>query len=263
MRDLVARAYETLDGWLALGHETRATPLAWFVRARATPQVYDANFAARVRAETAAEIEVVLAELDRVFEGLDHRQVWWDRDMPQPFEARLVLDGWRLQSDLVVQVLEGRLARHGAAVEIRPAESDADWRAIEELQWLEHQEEVTRGFHPAWEREITRQLVAAKRAKAPGVRYFLARVDGCDGAFFSSWPGENGVGQVEDLFTRSELRGRGIATALLAACVDDARARGAGPVLIAARVDDTPKEMYASLGFRPLCVRRSYLRLCA
>ena len=261
MRDLVALAYETLDGWLALGHETLATPLARFVRERAAPRVYDANFAARVRAETPAEIEAVLAGLERVFEGFGHRHVWWDPAMPQPFEARLVLDGWRRQSDEVVQVLEGALASRGPRVEIRPVESDEDWRTVEELQWLEHREEAAKGLHPAWEREVTRQLVAAKRAKGPGVRTFLARWDGVDGAFFSAWPGENGVGKVEDLFTRSELRGRGIATELIAACVDDARARGAGPVLIGARADDTPKRMYASLGFRPLCVRRSYLRL--
>jgi GNAT superfamily N-acetyltransferase len=116
------------------------------------------------------------------------------------------------------------------------------------------------GFHDAWPRAITEQLVASKRAKAPSVRYFIARADGVDCAFFSAWPGENGVGKLEDLFTRAEYRGRGIGTALIAACVDDARARGAGPVLIGARLDDTPKQMYASLGFRPLCYQRSYLR---
>ena len=76
---------------------------------------------------------------------------------------------------------------------------------------------------------MTAQIVAAKRVKAPAVRYYLARADGVDCAFFSAWPGENGVGQVEDLFTRADFRGRGIGTALIAACVDDARARGAGP----------------------------------
>jgi hypothetical protein len=31
-------------------------------------------------------------------------------------------------------------------------------------------------------------------------------------------------------------------------------------VLIGARLDDTPKHMYAAMGFRPLCVRRAYVK---
>jgi GNAT superfamily N-acetyltransferase len=140
-------------------------------------------------------------------------------------------------------------------------ERDADWDTVTELCWQDHQEEVKKGFHGPWPRSITEQLVACKRWKAPAVRFFLARVDGVDCGFFSGFPGENGVGMVEDLYTRDDFRGRGVATALISACVADARARGAGPVLIGARPDDTPKQMYARLGFRPLCVRRAYLRV--
>jgi GNAT superfamily N-acetyltransferase len=102
--------------------------------------------------------------------------------------------------------------------------------------------------------------VAAKRVKAPDLRFWLARVDDTDAAFFSSWPGPEGVGIVEDLFTRPEFRRRGIATALIAHSVADARERGAGPVAISARVNDSPKYMYAALGFRPSCISRSYLK---
>jgi GNAT superfamily N-acetyltransferase len=107
-------------------------------------------------------------------------------------------------------------------------------------------------------------MVATKRAKAPALQFFLARADdGEDCAFFSSWPGPgdgNDVGKVEDLFTAPEHRRTGIATALIAHAVDDARRRGAGPVLIGADPDDTPKAMYAALGFAPACVLRSYTK---
>ena len=99
------------------------------------------------------------------------------------------------------------------------------------------------------------------RLKAPAVRSWLVWLDGGARAYLSSWPGENGVGMVEDLYTEQAYRHRGLATALLAHCVADARARGAGPVVIGADVNDTPKRMYAALGFRPLFVSRSYLRL--
>jgi GNAT superfamily N-acetyltransferase len=103
-------------------------------------------------------------------------------------------------------------------------------------------------------------MLRTKRRKSPDVQYFIARVDDVDCGFFSAWPGANGVGQVEDLFTLAGYRGQGIGTALLAACVDDARARGAGPIIICARTEDTPKQMYAAMGFRPLCVQHGYLK---
>ena len=261
MSDLVRRAYETSRGWLALGHERVPSAHAWIVRDREVPQVYDANFAAMVRAESEAEITDLLAQLDEVFSGLEHRFVFWDAEMPQPFEARLVLDGWQRFNEMIALVLEGELRKRGPRIQTRPVESDADWATIEELHWRDHQEEVAMGFHAAWDRGITAAIVRAKRRKAPAVQYFLTRVDGVDCGFFSAWPGTNGVGQVEDLFTLAEFRGRGIASSLMATCVDDARARGAGPILICARAEDTPKRMYAAMGFRPLCVQRGYLKL--
>jgi GNAT superfamily N-acetyltransferase len=257
--DLLARAYESLTGWLACGHETRVQPLARFVRDPRMPVVYDANFAAEVRARTADEIDSLLDPADSMYRELDHRSFHWDPWMPVEFEARLLLEGYRAE-ELMVLVLEGPLGTRGPDVELRPAVSDADWDEIGALLREDHEEEVRMGFHEPWDESVTRQLLEAKRVKSPDVRYVLARADGQDCAFFSAWPGENGVGQVEDLFTTAKLRGRGIATALIAACVDDARARGAGPVLISARPNDTPKQMYAALGFRPLCVERRYTK---
>jgi GNAT superfamily N-acetyltransferase len=259
MSELVARAFDSLLGWQARGHESHAHAHASLVRDPRVPLVYDANLVAAVRARTPAEIGAVFAAADELFAALDHRHFFWDPQMPQEFEARLLLEGYAKDDDLIL-VLEGELAQRGPRIEVRPVESDADWRVLEALCRLDHEEEVTAGFHEPWDPEVTRQVVLAKRVKGPDVRYVLARADGVDCAFFSAWPGENGVGQIEDLFTRADFRGRGIATALVAACVDDARKRGAGPVLIGARVNDTPKQMYAALGFRPLCIQRSYIK---
>jgi GNAT superfamily N-acetyltransferase len=259
MSELVTLAYETEIAWLALGHQRRRTRHFTFVRDRRTPDVWDANFAAFPRAESAGEVDAAIAELEAEFADAAHRQVFWDPGTPLPFEARLQLDGYETH-DEVVLVLEHGLEPRDAPVELRPAVRDSDWDAITELCWLDHQEEVAKGFHEPWGRSVTEQLVDAKRAKAPEVRFWIARCDGVDCAFFSAYPGTNGVGLVEDLFTHADFRGRGVASALIAACVDDARSRGAGPVLIGARVDDTPKHMYAALGFRPLCVRRAYVR---
>lgn len=260
MDDLLKRAYETLDGWRALGHARERTAQALIVHNVELPRVYEANFAAQVRAETPDEMDAFLASLEVAFAGREHRLVYWDPEMPLACEARLGLEGFAAEADQVVLALHRSLARVGPRVDVRAVESESDWRVVADLQWQNHCEEVTKGLHAAWERSVTEEIVSAKRRKAPGVQYFLATWEGRDCAFFSAWPGENGVGKVEDLFTSPRFRGRGIATALIARCVDDARARGAGPVLIGARTEDTPMHMYADLGFAPLCIDRRFMR---
>lgn len=261
MTSLIRLAYSTFAAWHAVGHEQLNAAQACIVRDARMPNVYDASFAHRVRAQTAAEIDALLAQLDEVFAGFEHRHVLWDPEMPAACEARLVLEGYRPHNPLVSLVLEGELqSRRRTHVDIRPALGDADWETLAALKQLEHEEQVTRGFHPDWPQAITDELTRAKRCKEPHVRYFIARMDAVDCGYFSSWPGAAGMGMVEDLFTRPDHRGRGIGSALIAACVEDARARGASAVLVSPLYADTPKHMYATLGFRPLCVQRSYLR---
>ncbi len=79
-------------------------------------------------------------------------------------------------------------------------------------------------------------------------------------AYFNSWAGVDGVGQVEDLFTHPDFRHRGLATALIHHCVAECRRGGAGPVIIVAEPTDTPKQMYAAMGFRPAAIATHYLK---
>jgi GNAT superfamily N-acetyltransferase len=276
-QDLLARVYETLEGYYELGCEVRDEPLARFVRNLDTPSIYDVNFAAFVRAETTAEIESVLERADDLFDSLPHRVFHIDPWTPPAVEAQLMLQGFEFEDELQL-LLEGPLSPSQArvpaapvgkaavaagelqvandppAIDIRLVESDEDWSTIRRLTRLDHEEQAGRGVHPLWDENVTTEMVATKRAKAPALRFWLARADGTDCAFLSSWPGANGVGKVEDLFTHPELRHRGIASALIAYCVRDARERGAGPVLIGALPNDTPMRMYAAMGFRPFCV---------
>jgi GNAT superfamily N-acetyltransferase len=253
--DLLRRAYETLQGYYELGCEVIDEPLARFVRDRDAPRVYDVNFVHSVRARTELDIGAVLERADEVYAGLPHRVFHIDPWTAPAFEARLVLEGFAFEDELQL-LLEHELAVTGEppATEIRLVDSDDDWAVVRRLARLDHEEQARRLVHPLWDEEVTTEMVETKRAKAPDLRFWLARADGVDCAFLSSWPGANGVGKVEDLFTHPDFRHRGIATALIVHCVRDARARGAGPVLIGALVNDTPMHMYAAMGFRPFCV---------
>lgn len=256
--DLLRRVFDAKAAYNELGNAVVEEPGARFVHNAQTPSVHDANLASRVRAESVDEIDRVLARADELYASLRHRKVMVDPDTPPAFEARLVLEGYESHPHVEL-VLEGELAASPAPCDLRLVESAEDWRSLTGLWQSQHDEEVGRGQHDPWSPGVTEQMVVSKRVKAPALSFWLARVDDTDVAFFSSWPGHEGMGIVEDLFTRPDFRHRGIATALIAHAVADARRRGADPVAISARADDTPKYMYAALGFRPLAISRSYL----
>jgi GNAT superfamily N-acetyltransferase len=255
--DLVAAAVDTLLGYLRLGNECVTTDLATFVRNPAVPMVHDANHGAAITAEGAEEVEQVLASADDVLASSVDRSFKITPGVPPAFEARLVLEGYRA-SAAVQMVLEGEVRAIPPDIDVRTVSGDVDWQVLLSLNREADEEETSRPDQGGRSAELGEQMFLSMRAKAPEVSFFLARVDGQDCGFFSSWPGENGVGVVEDLFVLPGYRRRGIATALIAHAVADARARGAGEVLIGADASDTPKQMYADLGFRPLLMMRGY-----
>lgn len=256
--ELVRRACETYEAYFALGNECVDEGQLRFVRNRSAPEVFDANHVSRVSASASQEIDRVLARAGEVFEGFGHRCFHVGPFTPPAFEARLCLEGY--EEDAALQMLlEGELRAEPRALDIRLARSDAAWEAVRRLTRLDHEEQARLQARPPYPEELASTMTRVLRAKQPALRFWLAREDGVDCGFFSSLAGENGVGMVEDLFTHPGFRRRGIATALVAHAVADARARGAGPILIGARPADTPKHLYARLGFRPLCVTRNYL----
>jgi len=260
LADLLRRVFAARAAYNELGNDVLEEPHARFVHNDETPNVHDANLASWVRAETDDEIDRVLARADEIYAPLHHRKVMVDVDTPPAFEARLVLDGYEAHPHVEL-VLDGELrAAPDPSVDMRLVKTDNDWRSLTELWETQHDEEVAKGQHDPWGPGVVEQLVMSKQLKAPALAFWLARVDDADVAFFSSWPGDDDVGIVEDLFTRPEFRHRGIATALIARSVADARARGAGPIAILARAEDTPKHMYAALGFRPVAISRTYLK---
>jgi GNAT superfamily N-acetyltransferase len=259
--DLLQRVCETSNAYLALGNESWRAHGATFVRNRETPRRYDSNGVGLVRVEDAGEIEALFSEIERAYDGFGHRMISTDPLTPRAFETRLAMeDGYR-EEQYVVHALEGDLKANQRDVEVQEVVTEADWAAyrdLDELWWRESGEGEAL-FGP-YDPELHDEMMQSKRVKNPMARSWFALVDGVPRAFFSSWPGENGVGMVEDLFCHPSYRRLGLGTALLARCVSDARERGAGPVLITSNLGDTPKHMYAVMGFRPLYVLRTWTK---
>jgi GNAT superfamily N-acetyltransferase len=252
--ELVAKAYETSERYLELNCEAFAADGARFIRDRTLPNRYDANHVHSVTATSPAEIDALLVRVEATYEGYSHRAYSLGPMTPPQFMARLSLDGGYTWRDSLQLVLEGNLKAMPKPADIRPIEDESQWQAAFDLErmWWE--------TDPPDARAPLDQTLAYFRSRAPQVRWWLAYVDGVPRAFLNSWEGENGIGQVEDLFTQPDYRHRGLATALLSHCVADARAHGAGPVIIGCHPNDTPRLMYAALGWRPLYVVRHVVK---
>lgn len=259
--ELLERVCAALQGYFELGNVVREVAGARFVRNLQHSLIYDANHVCAARVSTPSQIDELLAAVEREFGGLGHRQFKCDPLTPPALEARLVVEDYEATHEIQL-LLEGPLQADPPEVEIRLCQSDEDWETLERLTRTENEEAARQFALPLVSQQVTTQMVAVRRGKSPSLRFWIARADGRDCAFFSSWAGTQGVGKVEDLFTLPEFRRRGIGSALIAHAVCDARERGAGPVLIGARTHDTPKHMYAAMGFRPFCVVREYLKRC-
>lgn len=127
-------------------------------------------------------------------------------------------------------------------VEVRPAVDEADTAAYTALTvryWEVPDEEV------ASVGELHRGILPDR---FPGQR-FLALVDGEPvGKAYLSWPGPPGVASVYGMSVQPSARGRGVAGALTAVMLADARERGMERVVLHAT--DMAVGVYARAGFR-------------
>jgi GNAT superfamily N-acetyltransferase len=257
----------TYLAYRAMGAELLEGPGCLAVRQDVAPIVHDVNhvqvigkFGVDVGVEVEVEADALLAFLDSTFHDREFRQVLTTPFSGPRLEARLSHEGFKpdptLQG-LLVGDLAGPPPRH---FEIRPVAGEEDWRRLDRLVRADHVETDARRGSAVFSEELTRQIQTVRRLAADRVHFFMAWLDDEPVAFFSSWPGVDGVGMLEDLFTLPSHRNRGVARALIHHCVADARARGAGPVLIGSVPDDTPKEIYAAMGFEPTCLTWNWLK---
>ena len=261
MNQLARLAFAVNQANLAVGCDVFQADGATFVRNRDFARVRDANFVTHVEAESQADIERLLRRVEIEFADLNFRIFRLNFETPPAFEARLLLDGFEHGRNDLIMTLDGPLPEQRGAIEIKPIQDRADWKAYAEMKQIafgEYQRQVGTNEDPA----IVAQLVKLSVAKAPPVRYWMAYVEGIASGFFSSYvpslPGLGEIGQVEDLFVHPAFRHRGIATALVERCVADCREQGAEQVMLVCDPGDTPKQMYAAMGFQPVALQRAY-----
>lgn len=195
-------------------------------------------------AELAAETERVLGAA-----GVGHRIV----TVPDPEAGRLADGfrelGWDVQRQLVM-------------VQRRPPDRVVDTAAVIEVDepTLRPVREAVTRAQPWGSPELARQLAAAKRLIRGTVRFFAVEADGeiasCTDLYLSERDG-----QVEDVVTLEQHRGRGYASAVVLHAVEEARRAGADFVFLCADAEEWPKELYRRLGFDGLGVYWKFLRV--
>ena len=255
--DAVAALKVSHEG-LALGNERFEAEGGTFVRNRSTPGIQNANQVTDVTASTLGEIDRLLRRVEEEFDGFSYYQFDLGFTTPAAFEARLMLDGYSISQNLVMQ-LEGDPTGPVTHHDIRQVVEQDDWKALDTLNELDWREDARKNGKE-YAADMAREWSHQRHIQSPPIKYWMGYVDGEPRAYCSSWTGVDGIGEVEDVFTHPEFRHRGLATALIHHGVADLRAQGVGPVIISADPDDSPKQMYAALGFRPLVVSREYLK---
>jgi GNAT superfamily N-acetyltransferase len=257
--DIVERVCAAYAWQRALGNDSVRDGLCRVVADRAHPDVWDANHVSEVRAGAPADIERVLRRADEALTHCRHRMFVVDPLTPAAFSARLALDDYRELDATLQLVLDGPLRADPRANAVRPVQTEADWQSLHALLREDHAEGGRTHGGPMPE-HVTQGMIASYRSKAPAYQFFLASEDGVDCAYGAGLLCDNRLGMVEDLFTLPAFRRRGFATAIIARAVAHARDRGAGEILIGAHATDTPKQLYAALGFAPVCLTREYIR---
>ena len=223
------------------GSRTVESPFGVGVLEPSLPLRHDSNYLLVERLPLGAGAQELADEAERVLggAGLAHRSVVCFDELGEKLEPQFKELGWNVR-------------RHIWMAQLREPDRSPDLSVVQEVGEADlragRTHEIT--SYPWGNEEVARQLLDAKlvlgqRAKT---RFFGVPVDG----EIVSWADlyvAQGVGQVEDVATKEEHRGKGYASAVVLRAADEARAEGADLVFLVADADDWPKELYEKLGF--------------
>jgi ribosomal protein S18 acetylase RimI-like enzyme len=232
------------------GTETVASPLGVGVLTPELPLRQDSNYLMLERAGGAGE---AIGEADRILgeAGRAHRViVTFDEELAGRLVPQFQALGWQRN-------------RHVLMVQRREPEKRADLSIVREVDESALRTGRTTAIlaQPWGSKELAQQLLDSKLliAKRAQTRFFGVEVDGEIVAWTDLYVAQ-GVGQVEDVATEPEHRGKGYATAVVLHAVEEARRAGADLVFLVADDEDWPKELYARLGFDPIGRVHKFIR---
>jgi GNAT superfamily N-acetyltransferase len=259
--DLRERIAEAYPSFLALGNRTIESRYGRFVVDPENPDVRMANHLQHPRAETAAEVDALLAMMEDVFAHCDHRTVMTDCFTPDGLVARLLADEYRESNATIQMALTGELAEiSGPKLDFAPVDDEAAWAELYRLMRADH-EEGRRTNNIVLPDKVTRGIIGGLQRKTGAVTFYLAVLAGEPVACGAKVECPNGLGMIEDIFTSPVARNRGIASTLIAHILGRLRTEMPNrPVFLGAHALDRAKHLYRRLGFQPVMVTREFVR---
>jgi GNAT superfamily N-acetyltransferase len=242
VRDELGRVHRFEREIELAGTQTIDSPLGAGVLTPEIPRRHDSNY---LLIERAASAEEAIDEADRILGGAGrtHRVILtFDEELAERLAPQFQALGWLTQ-------------RHVFMVQRREPEKRADTSIVREVDESALRPGRTREIvAQAWGTpELAQQLLDAKvmLADRAETRFYGVEVNGEIVAWSDLYLAQ-GVGQVEDVATASEHRGKGYASAIVLRAVEEARRAGADLVFLVADDYDWPKELYRRLGFDPV-----------
>jgi ribosomal protein S18 acetylase RimI-like enzyme len=204
-------------------------------------RVHDLNF---LRAEEPgdASAEELAAEAERVqgAAGIGHRRVnIRGEEQRERLEPQFVRLDWEPQR--FVLMVQRRRPDQPTEHEVR----EVDEPTLRPL-WAE----AIRSEPHGQDETLVQQILEHRRdvGRAIPTRLFAAEVDGKLVAHTELYS-EDGVGQVENVYTLADYRGRGLARSLVLRALAESHAAGNDLTFLVADADDWPQRLYERLGF--------------
>jgi len=215
----------------------------------AHPTKWDLNLLL-VEDASGASADELIAEAERCQApaGLRHRKVEALAG-GDPLVPGFTAAGWTAERTVVMALRPGADRRGAADAEVR----EVGFAAVRGLMEQWYGETMT----PAEARDLAD--ADADTAEPSGGRFFLAEREGEPGAC-SVLLGQDGIGQVEEVYTAKPHRGHGLASAVVRATIAASYERGDDLVFILADADDWPQRLYERLGFETVDAYRSFTR---
>jgi GNAT superfamily N-acetyltransferase len=218
------------------------------------PKRWDSNFLWIERSLDGVDAEELVAEADRVLggAGLEHRELAGMADADgERLAPGLAALGW--ETDHLVAMVHRRepdrwsddLAEEVDLATARPALLELGRRQ----PWGKDDPDAVRSM--ADYRGVLVETI--------GARFFAVTIGRRVASLCELYTGD-GVGQIEDVSTFEEDRGRGYARAVVLAAVRAAREAGCDLLYLRADEADWPKHLYAKLGFDPVERTWSFLK---
>jgi ribosomal protein S18 acetylase RimI-like enzyme len=202
--------------------------------------------------DSAAGAVELAAEAEELQRGLGHRKlVVHDEELGARLAPDLAAEGWNVFRLLIMvrRRPPDRGAEPGRAAEVSRDEGAAALAAFRREQPF------------GWQDEAVRQLAEmdARYTQAVRGRDFAAPPDrpACACRLYS----DGRLGQVDEVGTLEERRGRGHARAAVLAAADAAAADGLEPVFLQTDSNDWPQRLYEKLGFDGMGCLYEFLKL--